>query len=222
MPFDIRIHRSKKLAKRSRRDGREFNFEIKVSTKLVETEHPSSGEPMNPHDELLSLTRRFPESEPLILRAEHIPSAATPEPYKTMLAHDHHMTVAMETYHHCSVDVRVLDSRLDGAEYSRKIVLLKQGTESPVQFGIVRFHLEYVTTAVRDEIIAGQTPLGRILINHNVLRQIDLGAILKITAGPGLASLLQMSEGAVTYGRLATIFCNQKPAVDLLEISAPL
>lgn len=177
---------------------------------------------MNPHDELLSLTRRFPESEALIECAEHIPSAVTPEPYKTMLAHDHHMTVAMETYHRCSVDVRVLDSRRDGTDYSRKIILLKHATQTPVQFGIVHFHLEYVTSAVRDEIIAGQTPLGRILINHNVLRHIDLGAILKITAGPALASHLQMPVGGVTYGRLATIFCNQKPAVDLLEISAPL
>jgi len=177
---------------------------------------------MNPHDELLSLTRLFPEPETLFLRAEHIPSAITPEPYKTMLVHDHHMTLAMETHHRCSVDVRVLDRQLHGTEYARKIQLLKQGTESVVQFGIIRFHLEYVTQAVRDEVIAGQTPLGRILINHNVLRHIDLGAILEITAGPGLARYLPMSVGEVTYGRLATIFCNRQPALDLFEISAPL
>lgn len=177
---------------------------------------------MNPHDELQALTNRFPSSESLFLRTEHIPSALTPEPYKTMLVHDHHMTVEMEKYHHCSVDVRVLASRLEGDDYSRKIVLVKHGTDTPVQFGLVRFHLNYVTTAVRDEIIAGHTPLGRILINHNVLRNIDLGAILEITAGPELAAELQMPVGAVTYGRMATIFCNRQPAVDLLEISAPL
>ena len=75
---------------------------------------------------------------------------------------------------------------------------------------------------VRDEIIKGETPLGRILINHNVLRHIDLGALLRITAGPELAEHLQMPEGGVTYGRLATIFCNRQPAVDLLEVSTPL
>ena len=158
----------------------------------------------------------------MFLNAEHIPSAVTPEPYKKMLVHDHHMTVAMETYHQSPVDVRVLDSHLDGTEYARKIILLKHGTQSPVQFGLVRFHLEYVTEAIRQEIIAGQIPLGRILINHNVLRHIDLGAILEITAGPALAKHLQMPVGAVTYGRLATIFCNRQPAVDLLEVSAPL
>jgi len=50
----------------------------------------------------------------------------------------------------------------------------------------------------------------------------DLGAILEITAGPALATHLQMAVGAITYGRLATIFCNRQPALDLLEIAAPL
>lgn len=177
---------------------------------------------MNPHDELFSLTNRLPTTVPMFERTVHIPSALTPEPYKTMLVHDHHMTVAMETYHRSTVDVKVLDHRLEGNDYTRKILLLKHATDVPVQFGIVRFRLDYVTEAVRNEIIAGKTPLGRILINHNVLRHIDLGAILEITAGPALAGYLQMPVGAVTYGRLATIFCNRQPAVDLLEISAPL
>jgi chorismate-pyruvate lyase len=177
---------------------------------------------MKPHDELLSLTKLFPEPDDLFLRAEHVPSAVTPEPYKSMLVHDHHMTLTMEAYHRGSVEVRVLDSNLNGTEYARKIQLLKQGTETVVMFGIIRFQLQYVPEAVRDEILAGHTPLGRILINHNVLRHIDLGAILEITAGPALARYLPMSVGDVTYGRLATIFCNRQPALDLLEISAPL
>ena len=177
---------------------------------------------MNPLTELEALLSLFPQGEPLIADAEHVPSSQTPEPYKQMLVHDHHMTVTMESYHHSSVDVRVLDQRLDGDTYVRKILLLKSGTDEVVQFGIVRFNFQYVTDDVRSEILAGETPLGRVLINHNVLRHIDLGAILRITAGPELASLLQMPEGDVTYGRLATIFCNHRPAVDLLEISAPL
>lgn len=177
---------------------------------------------MNPHDELQSLTNLFPAKDPLFLKAEHIPSAVTPEPYKSMLVHDHHMTVEMEKYHRCAVDVRVLAQNLNGEMYSREILLLKHGTDTVVQYGLVRFNLDYVTREVRGEILAQQTPLGRILINHNVLRHIDLGAILEITAGPRLASHLQMPVGGLTYGRMATIFCNRQPAVDLLEISALL
>ncbi|MBI1349275.1 hypothetical protein GC163_23645 [bacterium] len=177
---------------------------------------------MNPHDELRALTDLFPEGPALFMRVEHIPSVVTPEPYKSMLAHNHHMTVTMEQYHQTSVDVRVLAAKELGDIYARKILLLKQGTNIPVQFGIVRFNFQYVTDAVRKEILAGQIPLGRVLITHNVLRHIDLGAILEFTAGPGLAEALQMPVGNKTYGRLATIFCNHQPAVDLLEISAPL
>lgn len=177
---------------------------------------------MNPHDELLALTTIFPSAEPLFLKAEHIPSAVTPEPYKSMLVHDHHMTVAMETYHKSTVEVQVLAHKLDGDVYSREILLLKQGTDVVVQYGLVRFNLKYVTAEVREEILAQHTPLGRILINHNVLRHIDLGAILEITAGPRLAKHFRMPVGGVTYGRMATIFCNRQPAVDLLEVSAPL
>jgi len=177
---------------------------------------------MNPQHELQSLTDLFPTEQPLFLKAEHIPAAQTPEPYKTLLAHDHHMTVSMEKYHNCQVEVQVLIDELNGNSYARKILLLKAGTDEVVQFGIVRFNFDFVSTAVREEILSREIPLGRVLINHNVLRQVDLGAMLRITAGEELAGLFKMPAGDVTYGRLATIFCNQQPAVDLLEISTPL
>ncbi len=177
---------------------------------------------MNPHVELQSLLDVFPEREPMLADAEHVASEMLPEPYRRMLAHNHHMTVTMESYHNCRVDVRILDRRLDGDFYSRKIVLLKSGTDRVVQFGIVRFDLSYVTPVVREEILAGQKPLGRVLIDHNVLRHIDLGAVLRLEAGPALAGPLQMPVGGTTYGRLATIFCNRHAAVDLLEVTAPL
>ncbi len=177
---------------------------------------------MNPHDELQSLIDLFPDDEPLLTDAEHVAAAMLPEPYRRMLAHDHHMTVTMESYHGSPVDVRILDQRLDGDYYNRKIILVKAGTATVVQFGIVRFDLSYVTQKVRDEILGGQKPLGRVLIDHNVLRHIDLGAVLRLTAGPALARALQMPVGGITYGRLATIFCNRHAAVDLLEITAPL
>ncbi|MEZ6066690.1 MAG: hypothetical protein R3B90_13510 [Planctomycetaceae bacterium] len=177
---------------------------------------------MNPLDELGKLTSLFPESERLFEDVRYIPKTQTPQPYRDLLVHDHHMTVSMESYHGCPVEVQVLDSLQEGSIYARKILLNRATDGQPVQFGIVRFVFDYVTPAVRDEIVAGETPLGRILINHNVLRHVDLGAILELTAGPALADALRMPTGQVTYGRLATIFCNHQPAVDLLEVSAPL
>lgn len=179
---------------------------------------------VNPLIELKELCSLFPEpdGEPLYLNAEHVARESTPEPYHRMLVHEHHMTVTMESYHGTSVDVEVVAARFEEDLYCRKILLKKQGTEDVVQFGIVRFNFSFVTDSVRKEIESEAIPLGRVLIQHNVLRHIDLGAIVKFTAGPGLCRYLQMDIGQETFGRMATIFCNGAPAVDLLEISSPL
>jgi hypothetical protein len=177
---------------------------------------------VNPLDELTRLTSLFDEPEQLIAEAVHVPAGATPEPYKSMLAHDHHMTVEMESYHRCMVNVEVLADRLEGNEYYRKIILRNASNQKVVQFGIVRFNFDYVTPAVKEEILSKRTPLGRVLINHNVLRTIDLGAIIRVKTGPALAECLNIPDGTTTYGRLATIFCNGKPAVDVLEVTIPL
>lgn len=177
---------------------------------------------MNPTDELKKLTSLFPGGDELFERADHVASALVPEPYRGLLVHEHHMTVTMEEFYKTTVVVKVLDRKLDGDIYSRKILLETSDDRRPVQFGIVRFDLSVVLPAVRGEILSEQTPLGRILINYNVLRHIDLGAIVQLTAGRGLAKIFGCPPGETTYGRLATIFCNRRPAVDLLEVPAPV
>ncbi|MFM8286259.1 MAG: hypothetical protein ACKOGA_05980 [Planctomycetaceae bacterium] len=177
---------------------------------------------MNVADELQRLLGLFPGSEDLVSRYEHIPAALTPEPYKSLLVHEHHMTLTMERFHGSPVRVRVLNRRFVDNLYARHIVLEREDTGAVVQFGIVRFDLSFVTAAVREEILSERIPLGRTLINFNVLRHIDLGAILQIWPGPALRTLLGGSADLPVYGRLATIFCNRHPAVDLLEIAAPV
>ncbi len=179
---------------------------------------------MNPLIELEQLCSLFPEpsGEALYLKAEHIAREAAPGPYHRMLVHEHHMTVTMESYHDSAMEVQVVESKFVDNLYCRKILLNKENTKQNVQFGIVRFNFDYVTDTVRELIESESIPLGRVLIQHNVLRHIDLGAIVKFQAGPGLGRYLEMEEGQETYGRMATIFCNGSPAVDLLEISSRL
>jgi len=179
---------------------------------------------VNPLIELQQLCSLFPEpaGEELYLNAEHVARESVPQPYHRMLVHEHHMTVTMESYFDSPVEVEVVDSRFVDDLYCRKILLKKQGTEKNVQFGIVRFNFGFVNDSVREQIESESIPLGRVLIQHNVLRHIDLGAIVKFQAGPGLSRYLQMEVEQETFGRMATIFCNGSPAVDLLEISCPL
>src|SRR5262249_23120420 len=105
--------------------------------------------------------------------------------------------------------------------YARKILLTLQSTGRIVQFGIMRINLELCSPAVRAAIVAGQTPLGRILIEHDVLRRIEPTAFLRIVPGPKQLAWFGIDELAPMYGRLAIIHCDEQPAVELLEVVVP-
>jgi hypothetical protein len=145
-----------------------------------------------------------------------------PLDYQTLLAHQNHMTVTVEHFYHSPVDVRVLATNIVGDHYARKILLSRQSDGKVVQFGIVRLDFRHLSTAVRQAIQQQGTPLGRILIEYNVLREVHLSRLWRVETGPDLASLFAVAPGTVTYGRTAIIDCNSEPAVELLEIVAPL
>src|SRR5262249_34090759 len=108
-----------------------------------------------------------------------------------------------------------------GNTYARKIVLTPQGSSRVVLFGIVRINLDYCDQEVRRAIVEGKTPLGRILIEHDVLRRIEISAHLRIRPGPKQLAWFGLSEPKPFYGRLGFIHCDGKPAVELLEIVVP-
>ncbi len=144
-----------------------------------------------------------------------------PQPYRQLLVHEHHMTVTVEEYHGSKVDVKVLDRKRDGDCYARKILLAKQSDGRIVQFGLVLIWLNYCSPDVSAEIVAEKTPLGRILIENDVLRRIEPTDYLRVTPGPDMMQWFGMARPEPAYGRLALIHCDGKPAIELLEIVAP-
>lgn len=163
-----------------------------------------------------------------IPHARFVRPEEVPEPEKSLLAHDHHMTVTMEKYHGGPVSLGILKSVREGENwYARKIVLKRE--DRVVMFGIMRFNFEWCDEDVRERIIEAKTPLGRILIENEVLRRISTHALMKIRPNEEMRKTFAMGPDAVdadghprvVYGRLATIFCNEEPAVDLLEVAAP-
>jgi hypothetical protein len=144
-----------------------------------------------------------------------------PDPYRDLLAHDKHMTVTVEAFHGCPVDVRVLQTHVTDTHYSRKILLTRQTDGRVVQFGLVRLNLDYLGAEARAEIESEQVPLGRVLIKHNVMREVRLLSLWRIKPGTDLKDLFWLEPNQICYGRTALIYCNSVPAVELLEIVTP-
>jgi len=154
-------------------------------------------------------------------RFERVENGSVPEVYRDLLDHSNHMTVTVESHHSDSVDVEVLRSDIAQELYRREILLRTHRSGCVVQYGIVRLNTKYLSDSPRNEILAQNKPLGRVLIEHNVLREIELFDLLRIECGPVLANFFGVEPGTVTFGRTAIIHCNHEPAIELLEVVRP-
>jgi chorismate-pyruvate lyase len=178
--------------------------------------HPATVRGPDLH-ELLNL---FPTADDFT-SYEPVSPEQMPPPYHGLLVHEHHMTVTVEAHHGDQVDVVIYNRRHDGPYYARRIFLALQKSRRIVQYGLVRINLRCCSPAMISVRTAGETPLGRILINHDVLRRIEPTGFLRMVPGPALMDRFGLGEPRPTYGRLAYIYCDGQPAIELLEVLAP-
>lgn len=171
---------------------------------------------------LNDLAERFPGDGLRRSDMEVIPASEVPLPYHQLLVHNGHMTATLEAYHQCRLALGVRKVRHEGHDYSRKLVLRAGENGAVVMAGVMRIQLQVCGEKVSHEIVAGETPLGRILIENDVLRWIETEAYVSVTMNSQLRSMFEVDDRYnKTYGRIARIICDHEPAVELLEIVAP-
>lgn len=168
-------------------------------------------------DKLIKLF--YPTRERL---GEFLPVAADelPPQYHSLLAHHDHMTVTVEAWHNSLAELRVLQEKRGDDFYARKIVLARQRDGVVVQFGIMRIDLRNLPEIVKLEIQSQALPLGRIMIRHHLLRELEVCQIWQVQPGPELRRNLQCSADDPIFGRTARILVEGQPVVELLEIVA--
>lgn len=177
----------------------------------------------------------YPEPSELGMFQE-VPGEQLPEGYRRLLDHQDHMTVTVEAYFDSPVDVEVLDVHRTATHYSRKILLRTQKTGRVVQFGIVRINRSQLPADVMKLIEDQVAPLGRILIENQIMRKVKRLSLWQVEGGremecafasqdlPSLQEELQHPatvvgrQGCVCYGRTAFLYLDALPVVELLEI----
>ena len=167
--------------------------------------------------ELDKLVNLFYENNRELGEFRALPAAEIPEPQRSLLNHEMHMTVTVEKFHSSAVDVGVFREQRGAHSYCREICLKRQSDQRTVQYGIVRLNFRHLEPAVQQEIEQQGKPLGRILIEHDVLRRVKLLSLYSIEPSDHLAALVN-SDASSLFGRTAIIYCNEEPAIELLEI----
>lgn len=167
---------------------------------------------------LASMCHWFYEDRLSAEGCEPIDPTDMPDAYRRLLVHNEHMTRRLEDYHGSDVELKVLTFRQDESIYSRNVLLTTHGGKHVVEFGIVRMDLSCAAPDVRDEILERRTPLGEILISHDVLRQVEPHWYLRFEEDSPMAAHFGAGHSGAVYGRLGSIYYENHPAIELLEV----
>ena len=174
--------------------------------------------PLDPAKELRLLLAFFGEGA--APRAQGVAAADLPEAARALLVHHGHMTETLERRHEGPVQVVPYATRRAGDIYGRRLDLLR-GDGAVVMTGVMLVNLALCDAAVQAEILSEAAPLGRILIAHNVMRRVHTQSFLQVDESDPLARRFLLSKPLPAFGRFATIFCDDRPAIDVLEIVRP-
>lgn len=176
----------------------------------------------------MALVKLFCESVESFGQFCAVESANVPQPWRQLLDHESHMTVAMEKFYKTTVGLQVvaeLKSAADCNWYAREIFLLHPDGAA-IQYGIVRIDLSQVNTTTAQAILRAHLPLGRILLEAGLLLQVQHVQLMELLPSVYWQALFSaththLQTQARTFGRVASIRVAGKQAVELLEIVAP-
>ena len=147
-----------------------------------------------------------------------IDGAAMPEPYRSLLVNHGDMTPTLEQFHACTLHLRVLGCTQVKDDYRRQVLLLND-KDSPVEFGAIRIHLDALPLIARTQVLAGQRPLGGILIEHGIPHSSKPSAYFTIIGDAVINHTLGMTPSSQLYGRCNTLIANDRRLIaDVVEI----
>jgi chorismate-pyruvate lyase len=125
-----------------------------------------------------------------------------PENERELLVHDHDMTSALRVYHQNPLALRV-EAREGSEAYLLRLVVLETAGEGarPVEFGAIAIQVENFPPESQSLILAGQRPLGAVLVEHRVPFVSEPQAFFCVAADAFIAQQLRVPERTILYGR---------------------
>jgi len=127
-----------------------------------------------------------------------------PYPYRSLLVHHNDMTPTLAAFHHSKLYLEVHRREANEDYLLRLVTLHAAASDVPVLFGAIGIHLVPLTESVREEVVAGKTPLGGILADYAVDHHGNPTRFFSVPADEWIADALRQDVGESLYGR-----CNQ-------------
>jgi chorismate-pyruvate lyase len=151
-------------------------------------------------------------------RLELVNGNQMPEPYKSLLVHQRHMTVTLEKYWQTLTELHVVDLWEHHPYYTRRIYLTTRDSQRPVEYGLVQLDFNACSEQIQQAIRARQIPLGRILKQNDVPTEINCRSYFKIIPSQANIEAFDLNSDGPMYGRYADVEFDGKHAMILIEV----
>ena len=124
-----------------------------------------------------------------------------PEPYRRLLVHDRDMTPTLEAAYDRKMTLRVLNYSFTDEIFSREILLVPEGSETPVVFGAIKIYLDEFPSNARELVLERKLPLGAILESQGIRHFSAPDAFFEIESDAFMEKALGLAARARLYGR---------------------
>ena len=141
-----------------------------------------------------------------------------PMPYRSLLVHTNDMTLTLERHFGGRVLLRPLSTFLHGHWYFRRVLLAQEYTGRPVEMGAIRIQVSVFSKHVRQQILANEIPLGRLLRDGGVQYESRPKAFLAVTPNSEMMGVFWMRESRTLYGRRTEMIHEGAKIGDIVEI----
>jgi chorismate-pyruvate lyase len=184
----------------------------------------ASGRRARPDSSWKALLQRFYAPTGLSVPAlEELKGAEVPPPYQSLLVHSWDMTPTLARFYGQPLRLRVFGRERMHNLYKREVILWLSEDGRPVEYGVIRIHLDRLPPAAQRLVLQEERPLGDILQAESIPHLSWPQAFFRLKADAHTGSALALSRPSHLYGRRNVLLDGSRQLLaDVIEVLAPV
>lgn len=151
-----------------------------------------------------------------------IHGADMPEPYRGLLVHSRDMTPTLEAFYGEAMAITVLSREREVQTYLREVLLKTVVGRLPVEYGVIRIHLNRLPPAAMQAVLDEARPLGNILQTEAIPHLSWPQGFFRVPADAHLNQVFGLNYTGDLYGRRNLLLDGARHLLaDVIEVLAP-
>ena len=153
---------------------------------------------------------------------QELKGAEVPPPYQSLLVHSCDMTPTLARFYGQTPRLRVLGREHLNNSYKREVILWLAEDERPIEYGVIRIHLDRLPPAARWLVLQEERPLGDILQGEAIPHLSWPQAFFRLKADAHTGGALGLRRPGFLYGRRNVLLDGARRLLaEVIEVLAP-